>query len=66
MTEDPPEKIEANEDNSEDEKMLATGESTKKSDKSAMQTIGEFQQLLVSLIFRKAGKVWCGGARESH
>ena len=50
MTEDPPEKIEANEDNSEDEKMLATGESTKKSDKSAMQTIGEFQKLLVQFL----------------
>ena len=41
VTEDPPEKIECNENNSEDEKMLATGESdTKKSDKNAMQTIG--------------------------
>ena len=47
VTEDPPEKIEANENNSEDEKLLASGESdTKKSDKSAMQTIGEFQKLL--------------------
>ena len=41
VTEETPEKIECNEGNSEDKKLLATGESdTKKSDKSAMQTIG--------------------------